>query len=207
MLKNKVYAVRKGRKVGIFKTWLECKKQIDGFSGQEYKSFTTLEEAENYLNTYDACLSQSTRVEEFPVDIQIYTDGSYSEKFNVYSWAFVAVIEDKIRWKKSGVVDDSAYVGSRNVSGEIVAVLQGVDYAIYKGYKHVEICYDYIGLEKWFNGDWKTKSQISSAYVYILKNKAKKISISFKKIKAHSGNYFNEMADKLAKGEIKNACK
>ena len=41
--KKKFYAVRKGKEVGIFNTWDDCKAQVNGFSGSEYKSFTTME--------------------------------------------------------------------------------------------------------------------------------------------------------------------
>ena len=40
------YAVLKGNKPGIYKTWKECDVQIRGFSGAVYKKFDTLEEAE-----------------------------------------------------------------------------------------------------------------------------------------------------------------
>ena len=46
MAKKKIYAVRKGHKTGLFYTWDECKKQVNGFSGAEYKSFQTLDELE-----------------------------------------------------------------------------------------------------------------------------------------------------------------
>ena len=42
---KKYYAVRKGRKTGVFATWAECQKQVTGFSGAEFKSFGTMEEA------------------------------------------------------------------------------------------------------------------------------------------------------------------
>ena len=45
MKKTKFYAVRNGKKCGIFSTWDECRKQIHGYSGAEYKSFPTKEEA------------------------------------------------------------------------------------------------------------------------------------------------------------------
>ena len=54
MAKKKIYAVRKGHKTGLFYTWDECKKQVNGFSGAEYKSFQTLDEA--YKNTLLAVL-------------------------------------------------------------------------------------------------------------------------------------------------------
>ena len=46
MSKKKFYVVWNGRKKGIFTSWNVCKKQIDGFEGAQYKSFTDLNEAE-----------------------------------------------------------------------------------------------------------------------------------------------------------------
>ena len=46
---KKYYAVRKGRKTGVFATWAECQKQVTGFSGAEFKSFGTMEEAKALL--------------------------------------------------------------------------------------------------------------------------------------------------------------
>lgn len=45
----KFYAVRNGRKIGIFNTWEECKAQVHCFSKAEYKSFFSLHEAQAYL--------------------------------------------------------------------------------------------------------------------------------------------------------------
>lgn len=49
MPKKKYYAVRVGKVPGIYNTWEECKAQIDGVSGAVYKSFSSLEEAERYI--------------------------------------------------------------------------------------------------------------------------------------------------------------
>lgn len=46
----KYYAVRKGRKSGIFTTWDEAKAQVDGFSNARFKSFPTYEEAEKFMH-------------------------------------------------------------------------------------------------------------------------------------------------------------
>ena len=46
MSKKKFYVVWNGRKKGLFTSWSTCKKQVDGFDGAEYKSFTNLDEAE-----------------------------------------------------------------------------------------------------------------------------------------------------------------
>jgi hypothetical protein len=44
----KFYAVRRGRNIGIFHSWEECERQTKGIYS-EFKSFSTLEEAQAYL--------------------------------------------------------------------------------------------------------------------------------------------------------------
>ncbi len=44
--KQKYYVVWKGRETGVFTTWDACKKQVDNFTGAEYKSFESKELAE-----------------------------------------------------------------------------------------------------------------------------------------------------------------
>jgi ribonuclease HI len=46
---KKYYAVRSGRQPGIYRTWAECKAQVDGYANAQYKGFTSLDEAEAYL--------------------------------------------------------------------------------------------------------------------------------------------------------------
>jgi ribonuclease HI len=46
MPKKKFYVVWSGRTQGIFDTWDQCQAQVEGFPGAEYKSFDTLQQAE-----------------------------------------------------------------------------------------------------------------------------------------------------------------
>ena len=124
-----------------------------------------------------------------------YVDGSfYRERIG---WGLVLVEDGLILEEKSGVCDLSPEEGSRQIAGEVQSVLEAVEYALDKGILSITIYYDYIGLEKWATGQWKAQSAIGQYY------KAKmmqyKISITWKKVKAHTGNRFNELADKLAK--------
>jgi ribonuclease HI len=47
--KKKYYAVRSGREPGIYRTWGECKAQVEGYAKAEYKGFNSLADAEAYL--------------------------------------------------------------------------------------------------------------------------------------------------------------
>ena len=52
--KKKYYVVWKGKKTGVFNTWIACKQQITGFQGAQYKSFSSKKEAEEaFKKTYD----------------------------------------------------------------------------------------------------------------------------------------------------------
>jgi len=48
--KQKFYVVWKGVQPGIYKSWTDCKLQIQGFEGAIYKSFDTYDEAASAIN-------------------------------------------------------------------------------------------------------------------------------------------------------------
>ncbi|MCI7541172.1 MAG: ribonuclease HI [Veillonellaceae bacterium] len=50
MTAKKVYAVARGRAVGIFTSWSECEKQVKGFAGARFQSFTDVSEALAWLS-------------------------------------------------------------------------------------------------------------------------------------------------------------
>ena len=49
---KKFYAVAIGRQKGVYKTWAECKAQVDGFKFPKYKGFETMEEAEEFIDEH-----------------------------------------------------------------------------------------------------------------------------------------------------------
>ena len=48
--KGKFYVVWFGNPAGIFESWKECKRSIDGVKGAQYKSFLTFAEAKTAYN-------------------------------------------------------------------------------------------------------------------------------------------------------------
>ena len=51
MGKNKYYVVWNGICPGIYTSWTDCQRQINGYEGAIYKSFNTQEEAEKAYNS------------------------------------------------------------------------------------------------------------------------------------------------------------
>lgn len=52
MNKGKYYAVAVGRKVGIVESWIQCSLRVNRYPGAKFKSFQTIEEAENFIKCY-----------------------------------------------------------------------------------------------------------------------------------------------------------
>src|SRR5699024_1096530 len=45
----KFYVVAVGRQPGIYRSWDECRQQVDGYPGNKHKSFKLEDEAQQYL--------------------------------------------------------------------------------------------------------------------------------------------------------------
>jgi len=51
MSNNNYYAVKVGHNPGIYTNWMDCKKNIDGFSGPVFRKFGTIEEAQQFMTS------------------------------------------------------------------------------------------------------------------------------------------------------------
>jgi len=196
---GKFYAVAKGASgiPNIYKTWAECQKQINGFKGAIYKSFPTREEAQKFLDMQiNNCKTLETADNSL---LTIYVDGSFKEAEGNYSYGLVAVLNDEVIYQESGIGEKkSEALALRNISGEVLGAMKAVTYAVKNGYKEINLCYDYQGIECWALGTWNRKGNIPEDYHKFMQDKLKDIKINFIKIKGHSGVKYNEMADKLA---------
>lgn len=187
----KFYAVRDGRKTGIFLTWNECKEQIDGYSGASYKSFKTMEEAKNFM-----------KFEQPKTDLSglcAYVDGSFNAEKQIYGSGAVILIDGVLvsELKKTG--NSEMLVSMRNVAGEIAASVMAMRYALDNGYEQITIFHDYEGIAKWCTGEWKTEKDGTKKYKQFFDSVKSRIKVSFVKVAAHTGVEYNELADKLAK--------
>lgn len=104
--------------------------------------------------------------------------------------------------RESGNGDNPDSLALRNVTGEMLGAMYAVKWSEKNGYSGIKICYDYLGIEKWALGEWKAKNALTQKYAEFMRENSKKLNISFQKIAAHTGNKYNEEADKLAKAAL-----
>lgn len=197
----KFYAVKKGRKEGVYTNWSEAEAQIKGFPGAVYKSFRTEQEANNFLLIEnESKLQDSDKLPEGY--IEIYVDGSYSQEPPVYGSGWVAVSNNEMIKRKSFSGSDERYIKSRQVPGEVFACIDAINWAKSEGFIGVLISYDYEGIEKWAKKEWTAKTAVAIDYLTLFEQASLGIDVIFKKVKAHSGINYNEVADKLAKSSL-----
>ncbi|MDE7479177.1 MAG: ribonuclease H family protein [Lachnospiraceae bacterium] len=199
MAKKKVYAVRKGKQTGIFNTWDACKASVEGYPGAEYKSFLSREEADAYLTGAANPMHHTHSDKDETNQIIAYVDGSFNKELKKYSFGCVIIKPDGEIIRESGNGDNPESLALRNVTGEMLGAMYAVKWCEVNGYAAVKICYDYMGIEMWATGGWKTNNNLTQKYAAFMRESSARIRISFQKIAAHTGDKYNEEADKLAK--------
>ncbi len=200
---GKFYAVKVGRQTGIFNSWEECKKQVDGYPSASYKSFKTAAEAAAYIGlipNQKAIANANNSPADFVTDNTAiaYVDGSYNISTCEYGYGVVFFYNgEEIHLKKGFPKDDLAAM--RNVAGEIKGSEAAISYAVSKHISSIKIYHDYEGISKWCTGEWKANKEGTIAYRDFYNNAKKQLKIEFVKVKGHSGDTYNDIADRLAK--------
>lgn len=193
---SKFYAVRKGRQTGVFRSWAECQAQINGFSGAEYKSFPTSQEAMDYV--LGGRKQQPETAYSDQEKAVAYVDGSYNVHTKEYSFGAVLLYMGK-EYEYSQKGTDKSLADMRNVAGEILGAEKMMELCVKKGIKELDLYYDYEGIEKWCTGAWQAKKPGTMAYRDAYQSMKPKLNVNFHKVAAHTGVELNERVDQLAK--------
>lgn len=131
MSKKKYYVVWKGAKTGVFTSWNVCKKFIEGFTGAQYKSFSSLDEAEiafhkNYneykgKNTTKPELSTSEKLKYgVPISESIAVDAACAGNPGIMEYRGVFTDNKKEIFRKGPFQN-----GTNNI-GEFLALVHGI---------------------------------------------------------------------------------
>ena len=125
-----------------------------------------------------------------------YVDGSYNQYKKIYGYGGI-FFDGEQTHTMQGHGNEPDMVSMRNVAGEIEGAMAAIRYAKEHDIKEFIMYYDYSGIEQWAAGRWSANKTGTQKYQKYVQECG--IKIHFKKIKGHSGNTGNEIADNLAK--------
>ena len=211
---KKFYAVKRGRKTGLFTVWAECAAQVKGFQGAVYKGFMTEEEARAWLGGADARTEQPRAAAEMAepsapnADYIIHTDGScLRNPGGAGGWA--AVIETAA----TGAVEEKSGGDPETTNNRmeltaalmaLSAVPEGARVALYTDSQYLKNAFTKFWLPAWKKRGWKKADgepvlnqdlwvQLDAAFATR--------QVQFHWVKGHAGNPRNERCDALARAE------
>lgn len=202
-MSNKLYAVASPKEhVGIYKTWDECQSKVIGVKGARYKSFKYLEDAQKFIeenSTAKPSKKQKKKAKQKDHDIQeedicLYVDGSF--KGNSSTWGFAVVQNGEALYWECGETEN--FTKHSNISAEFEAVIQGLNWCENKGVEEISLFYDYVGIEAIATGEHKAKTDNTRIYKGFMDQKGDMIK-NYVKIQSHTGDYWNEKVDFLAR--------
>ena len=205
----KFYAVRKGRKVGIFNTWQETKENVVNFSGAEYKSFNSMEAAQAYLN------ADKPVVDDYSdCDIIVYTDGGcrnngvhkggHVKKDDKAAWAYTIRCKDEA-CSIDGVGGER---GATNNQMELTGLIEAIEMLIKKNWqnKKIRFCLDskYVIENIYRLSTWKAAGWRNTSGLVANKDKWQKLepllqectNKSFVWVKGHADSDGNNYVDR-----------
>ncbi|AGJ90577.1 viroplasmin family protein [Mycoplasma putrefaciens] len=200
MSNQKFYAVKQGRKPGIYTSWEQTKLQVNKFVNAEFKAFSNKQDALDYLNYKNKQTITKPAKNTISTDKNsaiAYTDGSYDVESKTYSFGAVVIFNNK-QVHISQRFNDSKTAELRNVAGELLAAMHVTQFCLDNNIKDLKIYHDYQGVSKWVTQEWQANKEFTKKYKEYMQNKQKQINISFEWVKAHSNNKYNELADRLA---------
>ena len=211
---KKFYAVKRGRKTGLYTVWAECAAQVKGFQGAVYKGFMTENEARAWLGGADARAEQPRAAAEMAApsapdaDYIIHTDGScLRNPGGAGGWA--AVIETAA----TGAVEEKSGGAPETTNNRmeltaalmaLSAVPEGARVALYTDSQYLKNAFTKFWLPAWKKRGWKKADgepvlnqdlwvQLDAAFAAR--------QVQFHWVKGHAGNPRNERCDVLARAE------
>jgi ribonuclease HI len=169
--KQKYYVVWSGHKKGVFSSWDECKKQIDGFKGAQYKAFIDKTEAQlaynkNYLSYKGKSTKKPTLTESEkkkfgnPILESISVDAACSGNPGKMEYRGV------LTHNKQQIFSKGPYQKGTNNIGEFLALVHGL--ALLKNKKKLAIP---IYSDSRIAMSWVQKKQCRTNLVFDTSNK------------------------------------
>lgn len=225
---KKIYAVKQGRQTGLFNTWDECRRQVDGFAGARYKGFASAGEAMQWLTgkaaeAAPAAASAPAVRRKRPVqaampgmeaaalpetDYIVYTDGSCLRNPDGPG-GYAAVLLQRGSTEPVTIHGgEPSTTNNRMEMRAAIEALQAIDPSatilLYTDSQYLKRGFTNHWVRNWKRNGWKTAkgTDVLNKDLWMqLDALLAEHKVTFQWVKGHAGHEYNEQCDELAKSE------
>ena len=203
MAPKKYYAVRKGRKTGIFSRWSGkdgAQTQVTGFPGAEFKGFATRKEAEHYLSL--PTLKDTIHPQINDIAIRVFTDGGALGNPGPGGYGVVILTPDGEKREISG-----GYRWTTNNRMELmggIMALEALDsdapITLCSDSRYMVDAVNKQWVHAWRRRGWQKANGDQALNVDLWKRLLLQLeskNVVLKWVKGHAGNIWNERCDQL----------
>jgi ribonuclease HI len=210
---KKFYAVKRGNKPGIYRSWEECRRQVNAYPQADYKSFSTLKDARDYLQNGE---SEPSAAPVAAAEIRqtlslklvvMYTDGACTGNPGPGGYGVVLIHGTNRKELSAG------FRMTTNNRMEIFGCIAGLralrepcEVLIYSDSKYVVDAMTKSWVVRWRNQGWKRKDKnggwqnaLNSDLWAEMLDLCDQHNVTFNWVRGHSGNKENERCDQLAR--------
>ncbi|KRL03940.1 RNase HI [Liquorilactobacillus oeni DSM 19972] len=210
----------RGRKPGIYHTWAECQREVNGFNKPLFKGFNEFSAAKDWLErpnfSPQKVVSKKAKIAEKKFALHIWTDGGSRNHGNKKGQHVKS--DDKAAWaylidtNTQRFFDSAGEYGATNNRMEVMALLQALKKIKEIGKNKESICatldsrYVLDALQKgwlrnWEKRGWKTASGSAVAnqklWAEVLSLLSVFPNLTYEWTKGHRNNEGNVFVDKL----------
>ena len=177
----------------------QLKKQLKKAAKQEAKNKKAIKLLKKQLSAFEAkSMSYLERLfmsnVDYPVDdfsAIAYVDASYSDNERFGAVGIVLLTSSEVIQN----LEDCALTSTNH---ELLAAAKAIKMAKERHIKNLIIKHDNSSIGELAKSQSVSKTSMEEWYKQLVMKHREKMSITFKKVKGHSKEYFNELADKLA---------
>ena len=183
----------------------QLKKQLKKAAKQETKNKKAIKLLKKQLSVFEAkSMSYLERLfmsnVDYPVDdfsAIAYVDASYSDNERFGAVGIVLLTSSEVI-QYSEIPEDLEDCALTSTNHELLAAAKAIKMAKERHIKNLIIKYDNSSIGELAKSQSVSKTSMEEWYKQLVMKHREKMSITFKKVKGHSKEYFNELADRLA---------
>ena len=207
---KKFYAVRRGRRTGIFTEWFGsegAQAQVKGFPGAQYRGFPSRAEAQAFLEenprSADAATAHAPSSAENGASVVVFTDGGAIGNPGPGGYGVVILRPEGERQELSG-----GYRRTTNNRMELMACIMALEHldtelpiTLYSDSRYMVDAINKKWVFGWQKRGWKKAdgqpAKNSDLWQRLLK-RLEAVQVTFHWVKGHAGQEWNERCDQLA---------